>query len=364
MYSQISSSRCRSPFGYLLLSMLTLLVSMQTCLAQQVEFKSFDANAIYRQLDANSFASQQTTLMPSWWDSHVARSLRDQQPIPTDVHTLLFLAVHNSNQIKIAKRDPLIRETAVQEADSNFDWVRYLNTAWNDTSEPISSTLTAGGTATRFNDNIFQATGGLRRLTRYGGQLDISQRFGWQDNNSTFFVPDNQATGQFTVSYTHPLLRGNGFAYNNSIVFLAKIDTEVAEQEFMAALQDELLEVTRGYWALYLERAVLAHQMRLFLKTQQIFQTLEARQAVDTQRTQLITASSALESRRADLIRARTAVTNAETRLRGMINAPELQNSDQAELIPFETPSISLYETDLNTEIQAALQKPKQQSNK
>ncbi len=336
--------------------MLTLLVSMQTCLAQQAEFKSFDANAIYRQLDANSFASQQTTLMPSWWDSHVARSLRDQQPIPTDVHTLLFLAVHNSNQIKIAKRDPLIRETAVQEADSNFDWVRYLNTAWNDTSEPISSTLTAGGTATRFNDNIFQATGGLRRLTRYGGQLDISQRFGWQDNNSTFFVPDNQATGQFTVSYTHPLLRGNGFAYNNSIVFLAKIDTEVAEQEFMAALQDELLEVTRGYWALYLERAVLAHQMRLFLKTQQIFQTLEARQAVDTQRTQLITASSALESRRADLIRARTAVTNAETRLRGMINAPELQNSDQAELIPFETPSISLYETDLNTEIQAALQ--------
>ena len=101
--------------------MLTLLVSMQNCLAQQAEFKSFDANAIYRQLDASSFASQQTTLMPSWWDSHVARSLRDQQPIPTDVHTLLFLAVHNSNQIKIAKRDPLIRETAVQEADSNFD---------------------------------------------------------------------------------------------------------------------------------------------------------------------------------------------------------------------------------------------------
>ena len=222
-------------------------------------------------------------MVPSWWDTNVAQSLRDQPPIQADVHTLLYLAVHHSNQIKIAKRDPLIRETAIQEADSNFDWVRYLNTAWNDTSEPISNTLTAGGTATRFVDNVFQATGGIRRNTRSGGQLDISQRFGWQDNNSTFFVPDNQATGQFTVSHSHPLLRGNGVVYNTSIVFLAQVDSEVAQQEFLATLQDELLEVTRSYWTLYLERAVLAHRMRLFLKTQEIYGTLKARQTVDTQ---------------------------------------------------------------------------------
>jgi outer membrane protein TolC len=329
--------------------------STHVCNAQQTEFKQFDANSIFHQLDANSTSSQQA-LMPAWWNEHVAKSLRDQQPIAADIHTLLYLAVHHSNQIKIAKRDPLIRETAIQEADSNFDWVRYLDTAWNDTSEPISNTLTAGGTATRFNDNTFQLNGGVRRLTRSGGQLDIGQRFGWQDNNSTFFIPDNQATGQMTLSYTHPLLRGRGQAYNNSIVFLAQIDAEVAEHEFMATLQEELLEVTRGYWALYLERSVLAHQMRLFLKTQQIFQTLKARQAVDTQRTQLITASAALENRRADLIRARTAVTNAETRLRGLINAPELQNSDQAELIPVEPPSEQMYPADLQAEIQMALQ--------
>ena len=321
---------------------------------QQPDFKQFDATSVFRQLESNAARSQQP-LVNSWWDEHVSSSLRDQTPLEADIHTLLYLAVHHSNQIKIAKRDPLIRETAIQEADSNFDWVRYLDTAFNDTSEPISSTLTTGDTASRFNDQIFQATAGARRLTRTGGQLDISQRFGWQDNNSTFFIPDNQATGQFTISYSHPLLRGNGAAYNTSIVFLAQVDAEAAQQQFLGTLQDELLEVTRGYWALYLERAVLAHQIRLFLKTQQIHQTLEARQAVDTQRTQLITASSALENRRADLIRAKTAVTNAETRLRGMINAPELQNSDQAELLPSERPSLQFYQTDLQTEIQTAI---------
>ena len=83
---------------------------------------------------------------------------------------------------------------------------------------------------------------------------------------------------------------------------------------------------------------------------------MKARQGVDTQRTQLITAASALENRRSDLIRARTAVTNAETRLRGLINAPELARSDLAELIPAEPPSVNFINADLQTEIQTAVQ--------
>lgn len=348
-------SSFRAAKFYLASFALTLLALTLPVLGQQNEFKQFNATSVFQQLDSNAGAGEQT-LVPSWWDQHVMNSLRQHQPLPADIHTLLYLALQHSNQIKIAKRDPLIRETAIQEADSNFDWTRYLDTAFNDTSEPIGNTLTAGGTADRFNDNVFQATAGARRLTRYGGILDISQRFGWQDNNSVFLVPDNQATSQFTVSYTHPLLRGRGAAYNNSLVFLARVDAEVAEQEFLAVLQEELLEITRSYWALYLERATLAHQMRLFLKTQEIYQTLKARQSVDTQRTQIITAASALENRRADLIRARTAVTNAETRLRGLINAPELANSDQAELIPAEPPAVNFVNSELQPEIQTAIQ--------
>ncbi len=323
--------------------------------AQHSASKNFNAADIFRQMDrtANTNVAPITN---SWWDQHVTTSLRDTQPMSADIHTLLYLALQHSNNIKIAKREPLIRETAVLETDSRFDWVQYLNTAWNDTSEPIGNSLTAGGTASQFDDSVFQATAGVRRLTRYGGILDISQQFGWQDNNSVFLDPGQQATGQFTVSYTHPLLRGRGKAYNNSLVFLAQLDAQVADHEFLATLQDELLEITRGYWALYLERAVLAHQMRLYIKTEEIYSTLKARQIVDTQGTQLVAASSALENRRADLIRARTAVTNAETRLRGLINAPELGNSDEAELIPAELPALNFFDTELQIEIQKAIQ--------
>ena len=352
--SWYTAKKSKRAFGTGLCFLCASLGATAVGTAQQSDPKNFDAKSVFRELDQATNANA-APIEAAWWNPHVTDSLRDVQALPADIHTLLFLALQHSNNIKVAKRDPLIRETQIAEADSRFDWVKFLNTSYNNTSQPIGNALTAGGTATQFDDQIFQATAGVRRLTRYGGILDISQRFGWQDNNSIFLIPDQQATGQLTVSYTHPLLRGRGLAYNNSLVLLAQLDSEVAEQEFMAVLQEELLEITRSYWALYLERAVLAHQMRLYLKTQEIYKTLTARQIVDTQHTQLVAAGSALESRRADLIRARTAVTNAETRLRGLINAPELANTELAELIPAEVPSMVFFDTDLHAEIQTAL---------
>lgn len=352
--SRTSAARQTAFLAFNAFFALVCATTIATATAQQTH-KQFDSRDIYDQLDAQASGTPQTLATP-WWDSHVTTSLRRQEPLPADIHTILYLAIHNSKTIKVAKRDPLIRETAIIEADSNFDWVRYLDAAWNDTSEPVSTTLAAGGTATRLNDFTATFNAGIRKRTRSGGTLDIGQRFGWQDNNSQFFVPADQATAQISLSYTHPLLRGRGEAYNNGLVFLAQVDTEVAQQEFLAVLQDELLEIVRGYWLLYQERAYLAQQMRLFLKTQEIYQALSARQVVDTQRTQLITAASALESRRSDLIRARTAVTNAETRLRGMLNAPELSNADVLELIPSEIPVVNYYAADLQTEIQNAIQ--------
>ena len=317
----------------------------------------FDVNAIYSNLDAaaNNQNGQTVSLVNPWWDPHVVDSQREHAPIPADIHTLLFLAVKYSNQIRIAKEDPMIVETGITEADSAFDWNRYVNSTWFDTSEPVSTSLQAGGSQSRLNDHRLQLAAGVSRLNRYGGSFDINQSFGWQNNNSTFFIPNDQATSQLTLAYTHPLLRGRGYAYNNSLVVLAKIDTQIAHETFIGQLQDHLLEVVRAYWALYLERAALAQQVRVYLNTQRIVNALKSRQTIDAQRTQLITASSALESRRADLIRLRTAVINAETRLRGMINAPELGRSDVAELVPVERPAINYHNVDLSSEIQVAI---------
>ena len=327
----------------------------------QNDYRSFDVSSVFDGLSTPPNDSLGVNAgqyeQEDWWDQHVMQSQRRAaQPLPTDIHSLMYLALKYSNELRIAADDPIIRETAIVEADSNFDWVRYLDGQWNDTNEPVSSSLITGDDSRFFDEETFQATAGVRRNTRSGGQLDISQRYGYQDNNSTFFIPSDQASGQLTLSYSHPLLRGRGQAYNESIVVLAQLDTGVAHDEFLAVLQEHLLEITRSYWALYQERAQLAQQTSLFLKTQDVVNSLRARQKIDAQRTQFVTASSALESRRADLIRARTAVVNAETRLRGLINAPELNVAELAEIVPIEPPTYGSLGIDLQTELQNAIQ--------
>lgn len=317
---------------------------------------NFNPALVFQELNSpETSAEAPPELATPWWDRYVQQSLRNRETIALDLHSLLFIALTYSNDIKVAKRDPLIRETGIAEADSTFDWVNYFDATWTDTSEPVGNQLTAGGTTDRFRENVTQVRGGLRRVNRYGGQLDISQQFGLQDNNSLFLQPADQATGQFSISYTHPLRRGSGRTFNESVVFLAQLDAEVAQQQFLATLRDELFEITDAYWDLYRERATLTHHLRLYLRTKRIHDTLAARRHIDRQTTQLVTAQRALADRKADLVRMRTSVTNTETTLRGMINAPALMTSNELELIPMEIPTTTFYPTSNQSEIQNAL---------
>lgn len=324
--------------------------------AQTGDEASDETAAVFDQLDSETATPEQ--LVAPWWQDYIRRPQRrnTDRTVDSGITELLFLTMQHSNTISIAQDTPIIRRTGIAQADSDFDWVQYLSSAWNDTSVPVSTNLQAGGTATRLNDQTANINGGIRRRLRNGGQLDVNQRFGWQDNNSVFFTPGRQAASQFTVSYTHPLLRGSDPSYNNSLIVLAQLDTQAAEADYRSVLQNELLEVVRGYWSLYVERATAIQLARLYVKTRKIVGTLEARQAIDAQRTQYILAKAAMESQKSDLIRARTAVANSETRLRGMINAPALGTSADVEMIPVNHPSLQAYPAEVSTEVQTALQ--------
>jgi outer membrane protein TolC len=261
-----------------------------------------------------------------------------------------------STQLQVFSEVPLIRETAITEADAAFDWNAFANGLWDDTSDPVGNSLTVGGTSNRFNDHNVNSTAGLRRKTTTGADVEIAQRIGHQTNNSTFFVPNDQATSRLTLSFTQPLLRGRGKVYNTSLTVLAQIDTAVAADEFERQLESHLLEVARSYWALYLERGVLAQQVRLYARSREIVDQLESRSHIDAQRTQLSSAQAALAERRSDLVRAQAAVKNAETRMRGLVNAPDLGEPEKVEIIPLDRPSLEYIPFGLQEAMEVAVQ--------
>jgi outer membrane protein TolC len=291
-----------------------------------------------------------------WWQSVMNNRLQSGTSGTTvDLETLIVRTLDSSAQVKVFSDLPFIRQTAIVEAQAAFDWNAFMNTRWDDLSDPVGNVLTTGGSP-RFRNNQWTYAGGLRRKNTAGGYFEIAQEFGFQNTNSTFFQPNNQGTSRIRLSYTQPLLRGRGRVYNTSLIVLAEIDTEIAQEEFSRQLQSHLLEVTRAYWSLYLERVALVQKQQLFLRADKVYKDLNARRNVDVVGSQLIRVEAAVTSRKADLVRAEMAVRNAQERIHALVNDPELSSIVNLELIPTDTPVRHSEEFNVGEILSTALQ--------
>ncbi len=297
------------------------------------------------------------TFIP-WWRHHVVRPLRnEQQAFDLFVDQLLVDTLRYSHRVQAISDTPLIEETEIIRANARFDATAFWETKFNRISEPVGSVLTTGpGGSSKFRDKNWTYEGGLRKRNLLGGTLDLSQRVGYQNTNSSFFTPPNQGTTQLTLSYNQPLLNGAGKAYNRSLTLLAEINTGIAWDQFSGQLQDELFNVTRAYWELYLERASLLQKQRLLDRAKVILRELEVRHDFDTLGSQIARARAAVATRDSEVLRTRSAVRNAEAKIRTLVNAPMLREDPTVELIPQQLPSTAYVEVNAKDAMIMAIQ--------
>ena len=295
-------------------------------------------------------------VQPGWWQPMVSLELRpDATARPLSLEEVIVMTLQHSKQVRVFADLPMIRATSVVEADASFDWSAFLDTRWDDTSDPVGNSLTAGTGISRFRDHRWTGSGGLRKRTRTGGTAELSQQYGAQWNNSQFFIPNQQGTSRLVLNFTQPILRGKGRVYNQSLMVLADLDKRIADDEFNRQLQSHLLETTRAYWALYLERGVLLQKLNSYSRAVVIVRRLEKRARVDATESQIASAQATLKTRLSDLTRARAAVRNSEARLRALVNAPELSSFEQLELMPTDRPSFDVVPVDLQQSFQESM---------
>jgi outer membrane protein TolC len=273
-----------------------------------------------------------------WWDQIATATLLDRPSrLEMTADGVVFGALTHSAHIKVLRDVPAIQETVVAEACSQFDWRSFMETKFLDTSDPVGSTLTTGGPP-RYLDQNWNYSAGVRRLGETGARLEAAQRFGYEDSNSVFFVPDQQGTARMSLSLTQPLLNGAGRWYNTSAIVLARIDTAVAQDKVARDLQNVLLDVQKVYWELYRERVVLLQKRKLFQQGRQIHRELEGRRQVDVVMSQIARAKAALATRGAAVIRQEAQVLNGEAKLRTLVNDPLLSSVEIQELVPVQRP--------------------------
>jgi len=276
--------------------------------------------------------------------------------IPVHLEGLLLAALRHSPHVQAISNEPMIRRQVIGEADAEFDVTAFLETKFDRASDPIGNSLTVGGTGTRFRQQDWDFTAGIRKKTRLGGQFEASQEIGTLTNNSQFLIPARQGNARLTLSLRQPLLNGAGVRYNEGLTVLAQLDESVAWSRISQKLQQHLTSIVDAYWELYTQRASLVQKQKHHGRALEILSQFEGRQRLDSTRSQILRAKAAVATRRVALIRAESLVRNAESRIRALVAAPEMLADRNVELLPLDVPSVVIENIDPKKTLVTALE--------
>ena len=291
-----------------------------------------------------------------WWDATVRKSTGlAKTSVNVDVSKLLQDAMLYSPQVTALQTEPEVQYRVVTQESAKFDWTAFLEATYDDLNDPIGNTLTTANGATRLLTRKAVGTSGVRQKNLHGGELRIAQNIGHENQNSSFFVPNNQGTARFELSYRQPLLDGAGRTYNESEIVLARIQANSSEDEVADALQVHLIKVTEAYWTLYRARAEFLQRQKLFRSSREVLTTLEGRNQVDTIPRQILRAKAAVARSQTGIQRTVARVRDAEAQLRLLVNSPEMLNGGPTELTPIEAPGMVTENAELRGVLHTAL---------
>jgi outer membrane protein len=274
-----------------------------------------------------------------WWEEGAMRPLNPgAPPLQMELEPVVLGTIACSPQVHVMREIAPLREDTIVEKQADFDPKAFIETKFLDTSDPAGTLLTSGGTQRLIDENWYGTTG-IRKRSLTGAQIELSEKFGYEQSNSNWFLPEPnalQGTSRLTLSLTQPLLNGAGQAYNSSVIVLAQIDAQSARDQVSKDLQSLLLEVYQAYWDLHLQRALLLQRRKLYERGVEICRRLEGRREIDAVGGQLARAKAAVASRYAAVIRQETDLLNADAKLRTLMNDPYLLGHRDLELIPVQ----------------------------
>ena len=311
--------------------------------------------AIPSQAGAEPAAAARSPLMEPYWVGAVQRMSTGGTagPQPLGFDQAIWDALAHSPYVKAVLTLPQINQAKVSEASGIFDPTPFVDSIFNDTSDPVGSTLTTGGPP-RLNETRLDNGLGLKAKNQLGGSTELTQNLQMRNNNSVFLSPKEQADAKMVLRLNQPLMRGAGRTYTTSSVRIAEFNTGVSQHEATRKLQFHAQSIASAYWSLYSARAVELQAQRGMQRLRYLRDELAKRAEVDGLRSQLLRAEAALAKQSSSWARARADVASAQASLRALVNSPELAAGPDA-LMPTTPPIDELFVIDRQNELEAAL---------
>ncbi len=298
--------------------------------------------------------AQLQILKQPWWLEKQRLNVDGPELIPVELDQLIWQAVEQSPYVQALLIQPQIQESRASATLGTFDPTPFLNSVFNDTSNPVGNALTTGGPP-RLNENIWENSGGVKSKLKTGGQAELIQEMNFRDSNSVFFLPHQQADTRIVMRYTQPLLRGAGKTYNRSSFVLATVATSASIHEVAQKIQEHAFTISTDYWELFVARCFYQQHERGLIRLEELSNQLSGRSDLDSLRSQLYRAKAQISRQRAQLERARAQMVASEAKLKAAVGLTTESLPPGTSLLPSTLPADWRPLLSIESELSAAL---------
>jgi outer membrane protein len=246
-------------------------------------------------------------------------------------------AVENNPDLAIVRLDTEVEAARVGEAQGAFVPEFSTTLGRSSTATPPSNFL-LGDRGVDLNDS-FSSTGVRQRLPWGAGTWRVS----WDTSRTTTNNPlssfDPSLQSGLQIAFSQPLLRDRKMDPARHQYILAKRNQESSELGLREVVVQTVAAVKLSYWTLKATIAYVAVQQRSLDLAQELVRQNRARVDLGlSPPLDLVQAEAEVAQRREELIRARTAVGDAEDRLRRLIMDPREKSFWQVRLDPIDQP--------------------------
>lgn len=276
-------------------------------------------------------------------------SIERDRKVELTLADVIYRTLAHNYAIQVAGFLPAIEAARLVQAEAAFDAVFFFNFTNDKRDTPTASQLQATQTELR------RFSTGFRKLLSTGATGTVTYNWNRTDTNLAFATLNPSFTQDVQFQIRQPFLRNFGIDATRAQILLRRVDRDIGFQQLRRAIRDALVDAETAYWQLLFARRVVTFQAELLAVTQQLYDNYLARGGFDVYPAQLAQVRAQLESRRADFVRAVSAVKDAEDELKRRMNDPDLNFSEDIEIIPVTEPAYAPIVLDRVEQIQAAL---------
>ncbi len=260
-------------------------------------------------------------------------------PLHLSLQETLRFALLNNLDLRAEQFSTKIAATEIEKAQGAFDLYLFSDLSHDFSSVPISSQL-QGRDLAYLRNHVTTFDVGLGKPIKTGGRIELSFDLNRFESNSTFMILNPSYASHLNLTFTQPLLRQAGIAFQSAPILIARNRHLISEDQWAEFVTDILVTVSKAYWDLVFAFENLKVRRRSLELAKNLLRDNQTQVELGSMAPiELLQSQTGVSLREEEVITAETLLESAQDNLKGLLQIEEAPTWSFVQILPTETPA-------------------------